>query len=376
MDSAVQEGQLLRQVQLSADIYEGTDSLSPPLHPLPKNLAAAKDLGVFYPILRCYAHRLADPTCKINRHYHEALKGWASAANAIPLTVGEYYNVSKFEDLPLLFSRTLPHDFRSYHEAGCTAVTFMHLPMCNWGVRALTYTLYAKMAWNTQADAGHIAAIYFQKRYASQADRMQRAYALLESAWRYSANLRSWSPKSILSQLLVWDGRKPDKPLIAFEQHEDVDAMLQTLQGCVRQHRQAVSLMRKSAIAFDLELKPQAAAAAHSVNPAVLNSSRFGTRPAEALRVDEDLRGALYGLDVLQLTALVVAYHEALRTDDHAQVEALWPRIQRLARHMRGYYAMVSPDYQRPVYTSKDALTRSQLSSVVYRIQALRNAKA
>lgn len=376
LDNAVHDRRLARHVQLSADIYEGTDSLRPPTHPLPPNLAAAQDVGVFYPILRCYAHSLDDPSCADNRHYHEALQGWSAAINAIPLTVGEYYNVSKFEDLPLLFSRTLPGDFRTYLRAGCTSVTFMHLPMCNWGVRALTYTLYAEMAWNVEADDGQIADDYFRMRYAGQAERMKRAYALLESAWRYSANLRSWSRKSILSQLLVWDGRKPAKPLDVSGHFADVDALLHTLEACIRQHQRAVSLMRASAIAFDDAMQPTAQKSTHSVNPNDLNSRRFATRPAEALRVDEDLRGARYGLDVLRLTALVVAYHEASRRSDQEQADKLWPRIQRLARHMRSYYAMVSPDFRRPVYTSKDALTRSQLSSVVYKIQALRNVQA
>lgn len=376
LNDALEKGSLGRQVRLSADIYEGTDSMSPPLHALPPQLAEAGDLGVFYPILRCYAHGLNDSSCPVNRQYHAALRGWADARNSIPLTVGEYYNVSKFEDLPLLFSRTIPGDFRAYLQAGCTAVTFMHLPMCNWGVRALSYTLYAEMAWNTQADAQHIMAEYFQKRYGAQAATVRHAYDLLESAWRHSAGLRGWSPGSILSQLLLWDGKRPDQPLQTFGHFDSVDALLAELKACVRQHEEAVSLLQEAAQAFDQAMLPLPHRAVASVNPNELSKSNAAVRPATALRVDEDLRGALYGLDVLRLTMLLLAYHEALRKDELSHAEQLWADILPLTRHMRGCYAMVSPDYQRPVYMSKDALTRSQLGFVVYRILALHNERA
>ena len=60
--------------------------------------------------------------------------------------VGEYYNVSKFADLPYLFPSVMIKDFQYYKTLSIKGMTYMHLPMTEWGVRNLTQVLFARLS--------------------------------------------------------------------------------------------------------------------------------------------------------------------------------------------------------------------------------------
>ena len=104
INNAVECQRLDHNVKLVMCVYEGTSTINGPINPIPKNLIEAGDYGVFYPILRCYAHDFSDCTCIGNSHYVDNLKAWYAHSPSLPIMIGEYYNVSKFEDLPLLFT--------------------------------------------------------------------------------------------------------------------------------------------------------------------------------------------------------------------------------------------------------------------------------
>lgn len=80
----------------------------------------------------------------------------------VPIMVLEYFNVSKFEDLPLLFTERLKEDIPYYSENGVLGFTYMHLPMVNWALRTLTQVLYAELIWNPDADVHCILEEYLQ----------------------------------------------------------------------------------------------------------------------------------------------------------------------------------------------------------------------
>ncbi len=71
------EGRINRPVRLLFLAY--ADVLQPPTHPLPADFDYDVCIATYFPIVRCYVHEFADPTCSRNRRYNEHLHGWAVA---------------------------------------------------------------------------------------------------------------------------------------------------------------------------------------------------------------------------------------------------------------------------------------------------------
>ena len=115
--------------------YEGTCNLKAPLNPVPEKLLESGDYISYAPIARCFEHRFTDEACAYNKYYNRHLRGWTDVAGGLPIGFNEYYNVSKFEDLPFLFTETIFDDIRYYHSVGIKCMTYMHLPMILWGVK-------------------------------------------------------------------------------------------------------------------------------------------------------------------------------------------------------------------------------------------------
>ncbi|MFQ9798745.1 MAG: hypothetical protein ACLR23_07125 [Clostridia bacterium] len=106
LDRAMKDERLDHPVQLVMCSYEGTYTLAAPQKPAPANLLAAGDSVVYYPINRCYEHCVEDSHCATNRRYATTISDWEEAPCQLPRVIGEYYNVSKYEDLP--FSLLIP----------------------------------------------------------------------------------------------------------------------------------------------------------------------------------------------------------------------------------------------------------------------------
>ena len=175
---AFEKGLLDRMVNINFSAYEGTSDLFPPKNKVPENLVNSGDVASFCPINRCYAHCIDDETCGYNKAYSQALNGW----NDVSIRLNEYYNVSKFEELPFLFTKTMANDFRYYHRCGVKGMVYMHVPMVHWDVKNLTQILYAELCWNVDADCEKILRDYFRHRYGVYAKEMRHAYMLIEEA--------------------------------------------------------------------------------------------------------------------------------------------------------------------------------------------------
>src|SRR5262249_9196992 len=105
VSAARRRGGLGREGVLSAAAY--LETLAPPTRPVPASAENGALLVTFFPYFRCYAHPLADPSCtELNRRLESAWEGWSRAPDRAyrgPLGVCEYYNVSWFKSLPLVF---------------------------------------------------------------------------------------------------------------------------------------------------------------------------------------------------------------------------------------------------------------------------------
>jgi hypothetical protein len=371
LDRAEAAGGLDRHVTLILCAYEGTASLDGPSRPVPANLAADGTLVTFYPINRCYQHTLDDAGCETNARYWRALHAWTAARPALRIVMGEYYNVSKFEDLPLLFSGVMARDWPAYAAAGVRGATYMHIPTLHWGPRALTQNLYARLTWApTPATAAALLADYFRDRYGAQSTSLEQVYARVEQAWTLSAQWRAWAGWSALSQLSGWDGTPPKAPLTL---HPHLGGTI----AAVGAGRDALAALRDALEGVRAAKQDERFAAARpapppgtAVNPAELRRLQHGSQVVA--RLAEDLRLLQYGVDILELTVSLLAYYEALRTNPADSADALWATIEAAADRLEGYIVPIDYEWPTPGLVAKDGLQRSQLGPLVERCRAFR----
>lgn len=371
LQQALWEGRLDHDIQLTMCAYEGTCTLEAPTRPIPQTLLDAGDGGIFYPIRRCYAHDFTDASCAQNKFYAEKLHAWFSLKPTLPLTIGEYFNVSRFEDLPLLFTTRLVNDFRDYYKAGIRGITYMHVPLVNWGMRTLTQILYAQLAWDIQTDVSALLLEYFGCWYGPYASQMQTVYALVEEAWRFSAEWRAWGPQSVLTQLQAWDGAIPGKPL-------SVPAHFETPAGAVASGRHSLALLQEAMDLLDAVRADERIVSAQMAS----TDTRLAVNPIEArqlepeslyeTRLAEDRRSLIYGKDMLKLMTGLVAYHDALYRGDAPEAETVWQQIEQVAESLDSYYVPISCEWPGPGLLSKDGLTRSQLRALLRRCRKQR----
>lgn len=363
VNKAQQSGELDHPVQLVMCAYEGTATLQPPLHGVPENLQNSGDYVVYYPILRCYEHELYADDCCYNAYYHKTLEGWKD----IPLMAGEYYNVSKFEDLPLVFSDKIQKDLNYYFRQGVTGMTYMHLPMVEWGMRTLNQVLYAKLCWNSLADAKEIKERYFRDLYGPFAKTAAKAYELTEEAGKHCASWRAWGRRSILSHLLDWDGKPPKEGLYR-DDHLNGQAVMMGYCS-VKLLKQALAMMRRikreADLIFAKAVEPKCGIA---VNP---TDTRFKQqRNFLSDRISQDIRGLQYGIDVFLLMTSFVEYYEALEQGN--DTEKIWRCISRLCTKMTEYSYSIKYQHPQPELNCVDALERSGLKDLYYRCLASR----
>jgi len=374
IDDARARGTLDHDVRLVLCAYEGTSTIAGPLHSVPENLLAAGDYVTFYPIKRCYAHDFTADRCATNRAYRGHLESWLAARGALPVMIGEYYNVSKYEDLPLLFTRRLAADLPAYHRMGARGMTYMHLPLVAWAMRTLTQALYAQLSWDATTDVAAFLEAYFRLWYGPHAAPMRKAYELLEEAWSHVGQWRNWGPASVLSQLQAWDGATPEQPLAGNDELAPgtlAAAGARSL-GLMEEAR---GLMEEAARAERRRLArgPEAASAA-ALNP-IEAREREMRRGQYERRLGEDRRLLRYGIEVMDLMAQAAAYHNGLASGDASAAESAWTRMEALEEQLDAYYLPI--DYEQPGagLVARDALTRSQLRDLMRRCRCARAAR-
>jgi hypothetical protein len=169
------------------------DVLQPPSRPLPQGFDSLDTYATFYPIVRCYVHRFDDPACPANARYKKQLDGWATDPQRHyrgPLCIGEYYNVSGYKGLPIVFMHTMAADIPTYHKVGARRFHYMHVSTGNWGTKALTNYQMARQLWNPATDCEELWGDYFARRYGPAAPTMRRFYEALEKALCNVSELR------------------------------------------------------------------------------------------------------------------------------------------------------------------------------------------
>lgn len=178
---AHEDGRLGRDIIVNFLLYNYAGVIDPPTKPLPEGFDYS-GLATFFPITRCYVHNFDDPACtEYNKPYDVYLKAWLkSPYYKGKFMIGEYYNISGYRDLPILYTRVMTHDIRYYYESGARAMHYMHVSTGNWGPHALTNYQFARMLWNPYTDVPKLLDEYFRLRYGPASPTMHEFYTALE----------------------------------------------------------------------------------------------------------------------------------------------------------------------------------------------------
>ncbi len=364
MNEATDRGELRPGIRLSFCAYEGTATMPPPENPIPKNLLDAGDYVLYCPIMRCYEHDFCEP-CDRNRDYNEYLLGWLRTGMNVAFL--EYYNVSRFEDLPLVFTRRIVNDIRYYIKNGVKVITYMHAYAKEWGLRAINNYMLAVVSRNPDCDAEALIEEYYRNVYGEYADEAREIYGKVERASALSASWRAWNFHSALTAYQEWDGVSPAE--LDYDTHIRHRA-LESAEESLTLFEEALAAMRQIRARQMKRLTPEAFAPVKNVvNPAELEKLRAGAQFLDKL--NEDIRALKYAADVYRITYLFAKYHHAVNTG--APVDDVLSEIEAQGELMSEYtYSVVFNSYA-PEFQIRDVLRRSQYKELYYRVMASRN---
>ena len=349
----------VKNVTLVACAYEGTKTIEAPTKPIPENLFA-HDCVVFYPIHRCYYHDFDDESCTENSFFMTHIRNWMKQEPHLPFIMGEYYNVSKYEDLPLVFAERMKREIPFYVECGFSSITYMHPPLYNWGVRAVNHMLMAELSWDANADAEALISEYYERLYGKYADDAREIYELTEKGGAHIANYRNWWFSILHSLLHEWREEKPEKRLNLTGHFKDENELIEVMSYELEMRKSALRETERVIRALKAEGKVQ-------------QSTEVAQTPEEARleqrgdiimsRMYELRRSFIYASDELTLMLLLVRYHELLREDKSG--DELWDEIEEVYDKMAGYFYPHRYISREVEAFCEDALTRSQMKAVV-----------
>ncbi len=364
MDEATARGELRPGIKLSFCAYEGTATMPPPENPIPANLLAAGDYALYCPIMRCYEHDFSEP-CDRNRDYNEYLLGWLKTGMNIAFL--EYYNVSRFEDLPLVFTRRIVNDIRYYIKSGVKVITYMHAYAKEWGLRAINNYMLAVVSRNPDCDAEALIDEYYRNVYGEYASEAKTVYEKVERASALSASWRAWNFHSALTAFQEWDGVSPAE--LDYDTHIK-DRVIESAEESLTLFEEALDAMRNIRKQQMRRISPESFAPVKNVvNPAELEKLRAGALFLDKL--NEDIRALKYGADVYRITYLFAKYHLAVNSG--APTDELISEIEKQGEIMSEYtYSVVFNSYA-PDFQIRDALRRSQYKELYYRVLASKN---
>ena len=212
VQKAVREGRINHDVKLIFPIYHET--LPPPTRPLPVDFDYTHCIGTFFPIHRCYVHYIDDSTCtEFNVPIWKDFLGWATGHPRYyrgQFFIGEYYDVSKINCLPVIYTRIMSHDIPTYYRYGARHFHYMHVYTRLLGMKRWNNYLFAKLLWNTRTNVPKLEADYFANVYGSAAKQMAQLYKRLEYGM---SSVKQWKHSQPLTSQIYWD----KKPLFNLE---------------------------------------------------------------------------------------------------------------------------------------------------------------
>lgn len=221
--TAFKNGQLNRDVKVFTLAYRQT--WKPPSKPLPKDFDLKNTAVVFFPIDRCYNHAFDDPNCtELNLPLRTYLESWFKPECTYKgkIYLGEYYNISGFRDLPLVFMHVMAHDMPYYFSIGISGGHYMHTPTSDLGIRVLLNYQFAKQLWHPFCDTDSLWNDFFNTYYSGVSSEMRRFYSKMEEAM---ANVKAWryELRHRIERIASGDLTQPLLPLERFNDHFHIE---------------------------------------------------------------------------------------------------------------------------------------------------------
>lgn len=356
LDKAEKEGKLPRNPVLNFSAYEGTCTILPPTH-IPENMAKAQDQCTAWVILRCYMHHMGDlKECPINAGYAKIVRDWCQFNKSTPIWAGEYYNVSRHEDLPLLFTENMSRSMRFYHETGAQGAIHMHIPVLNWSIRGITQNLHAGLGWDVNMDVRAFEDKFLKLRYGKYSSIAKEACRIIEDISKHITDWRAWR-YSILGAFESFAVTcKTDIELTRRHYVDNADA-LKSGRKVVAGYKKAYKLLNSvlDEVLSDVTHKPLTDLA---VNPAEQQLFAAGNRIVRFLECD--LRMLNYAVDMSTIMLKCAEAYDAMQNNDRAKVEKLTVYLEKLAKRMSLYTESISYRIYTPHTETRTALRRSQ----------------
>ena len=140
------------------------------------------------PRMRCYAHPVTDPSCRVNTPRYtgtfSAQVAHFRQAAASPARVFEYYlDAVLFKSLLPPLSRALQADLAFYQQAGAHTVQALMTGDAPWPAAQLNAWLFARLAWDPAQDPAALVGEYCAAAFGACSDEMSAYYAALEQAF-------------------------------------------------------------------------------------------------------------------------------------------------------------------------------------------------
>ncbi len=224
---AVKEAHKSKQLQRDVRVFSlaYAQTLAPPTKRLPRDFDYAATALFIYPIERCYNHSMFDTTCtEVNVALCQKIGNWV--AKDCPykgkLYLGEYYNISRFRDLPLVFTTVMRFDIPRYYKLGIRGMNYMHTRTSHLGAQTLLNYEFAYKTWKPMMAVDTLIADYFAHHYAGASDVMQDYYEKIEEVF---ANVKAWRYELCdrINLMARGEYQGPLMPLKTFHDHFGIE---------------------------------------------------------------------------------------------------------------------------------------------------------
>jgi len=334
IDKARAERRLHRPLEVTFLAY--ADVVEPPTRPLPAGFPPDYCMATFYPICRCYVHRLDDPACKAkNGRYYRQLAGWTQDPQRYyrgQMAIGEYYNVSRFKCLPICFMHTMATDIPYYYRAGARTFDYMHVTTKRWGNKALTNYQMARQLWDVQTDCEALWSDYFARRYGPAAEIMRQFYETLEQMLSNANELKY----GLATRLDRGVEDLFPTPQLRYNRKPGLECDGPTLLEMVEQGRQCRKLLAEAAALVDQQKGtvpfsrngPKGASQKRGLSP-------FAVTPVVKARIAEDEQCFQYGERTIDYYHACVQGFEEARAGRRDAAREHLRKAQQLAELLR-----------------------------------------
>lgn len=226
IQKARNENRLKRDIKILFPAYHET--LPAPDHTLPADFDYERCIVTYFPIERCYVHKLDDTACtETNQDLIASYMPWTPQREGHykgSILIGEYYNVSSFAGCHIPLMEIMKQDIPFYYNTGARHMHYMHITDRRWGGLRLTNYQFQKMLWRHDLDVDQLLDSYYSDFYTGVSDLMSQYYQVLEEAMKNAKALKHYQYHEDVRHQLAWKLRRDEEELFPLKhlQYDEV----------------------------------------------------------------------------------------------------------------------------------------------------------